>query len=435
LTLALAGSANWPANSIYDVFVTLNAGVPVLGTRAWDASMLPTGPTLITPSTSNTCGGAACYITTGTGATAWTRPSAAFNGTPSQNNAASAFNGTPSNTGTLANCLGQDWGSGVTNILSQVVVTAPTDVSLDGGAATSFQIATQGSNDNTNWQILDIRNINASANGTVYTIPINAAYQIAYRYDRECFTSDAGANIHVAQIQFYNTTPPSTRRIAPYNGIPTNDATITTLRTGASTTLSNVPVNQATWLGTIQTDAGTAGQVTAYVNTGASRAYNIWNAQNQRNIVQRASIPCVTTTFNCNYNLSSPTNIDWGPVQSSTTFSQTVLIGLAQDPVTCIFPRTAYLNTSSATGTGMGYESGIGIDSTHGFSGSEGDVTLDTTGQNMGLFMQATVTLPPFFGTHTMYGVEKMAYAPATGGIAQLFADFRNTSLICSWRG
>lgn len=408
LTLALAGSSNWAVGTIHDVFCIVNSGVVTLATRAWDSAMLPT-TTQITNATT---------ITTGTGSTAWVRATAAFNGTVSQPDASSARN-TPSNTG-LTNCLGQDWGVGVTKLLTKVIVTAPTDDVLRGDGPTVQQIREDGSADNVNWRILDVRQINASTIGTSYTIPINPTYSTPYRYHRTCINGNGTSAINVAQIQYFTTTPPTTRRLSRYNGTLTNDASMTA-RIGASTTVTTA-INEGTYLGSIQIDAATPGTITANFSFGASRQFGIWNYYNPKTITILAGIPTTATPYT--YSLASPANIDWGPIQGSSTFSATILVGYPTNAVNATLPRTVYLQNASGNG---GYESGISVDTTGGFCGTEGDVTIDTTGQNIGLWMQSTCSIPPFFGTHTIYGVEKLAYAPA--GTVSLFTDIRNSGI------
>jgi hypothetical protein len=439
LTCALGGSSTWAAGTIFDVLITLNGGSPVCATRKWDSSMLPTGPTLITPSTSNTCGGAPCYITTGTGSTAWVRASAAFDGTVSKTAANSAVVA-PSNTGTFANCSGQDWGSGNTQVLTQVVVTAPSDQPLFNSGLTFVQVVTQGSNDASNWQILDVRNVNPGTNGATYTISINASNNIPYRYNRWCVTGDGSSSVRFSQLQFFNSAGPITRRITKYNGILTNDALTTSTEICSNAACSSVSAtgiaaNQGTFVGTFQTDAGSAGQVSAYVNYGPSRVYNLWNAYNQRTINLRAGVPFLSSTQVYNYALTSTANVDWAPVQATTTFSMTILIGYAYEPLTVDMRHTGYANCASGAVCG-GFEAGVGIDTTHGFSGTEVNFDVDTnTGWEGGLSgIAPTVTLPPFFGTHTFYGLHKLTY-PASTATISIFTDIRGTMIMASWKG
>lgn len=423
LTLSLAGSTNWAAGTIHDVFAIVNSGVAVLATRAWDSAMQPT-TTQITNATT---------ITTGTGANTWLRPTAAFNGTVAQPVASSARN-SPSNTGTFTNCLGQDWGSGNSFVLTKVIVTAPTDSQLRSDIPSLLTVLTQGSNDATNWELLDTRNLHTAVGvlGQSYTIPINSSDTVAYRYHRFCVTGDGTNAVNIAQIQFFNTTAPSTRRLVKFNGIDTNDATITA-RINATTTVS-VPANQATYLGTIGIDAGSSGSVSAYVNFGPSRVYNIWNRWNQRNITLRAGTVGLSSSISYAYNLTVPANQDWGPIEGTNTYSGTVLIGMIGDPVIASMQRTLYMNCVGPSGNCGSYESGIGVDTTAVFSGTQSSNNFDTTGQQMGVVTMSNVTLPPFFGTHTLFGVEALNYL-TSGAAFSLFTDVRSSALVISYRG
>lgn len=417
LTLALAGNAAWPAATLFDVFCVVDAGTLKLATRQWDAGMLPTEPQITNATT----------ITTGTGGNAWTSPGNAFNGTVNQTSANSAVVGT-SNTG-LSNCLGQDWGIGVTKIVSKVLLTAPTDNPLLGSAPTSLQIEVDASNDNSNWRRIDIRNINSSTSNTTYTIPINKMKLnagSASRYHRVCLTGNNTNALRVSQIQFFNIVAPANgRRLMKYNGRLTNDATVPTMRTGAGTTISTA-INEGTFLGVFQTDPATNGQVSFTFEFGASRMLNLWNAYNPRTVTASAGIPTVAPY---SYNITTPANIDWGPMQATTTFSVQVVSGYAFETVSASLIRPAYIQASAAN---AGYEAGIGVDTTLGFSGTEFSTTLDTSGQNLGLQGSAAVTLSPYYGTHTFFGVEKAAYT--LPGIIAVFTDIQNTGISLTTR-
>ena len=421
LSLPLGGSAAWPAGEIDDVFLALCSGSPCLGTRAWDSSMLPSTPALITPSASS---GSPGYVTSGTTPVAWTTPANAFNGTVNQAGANSAIviPGTTSG----AACLGQDWGAGITNAVSQITITAPTDNPLRGDSPTYLPINSFVSDDGTNWTLIDQRNINASANNTQYVLGINARYILPHRFVKTCITPDAVHAIRIGQLQFSTTAGPITRRLARYGGMLVNDDVIT-LRTSATTTIA-VPQYQAKLLGTVRMDAGAAGQVSAYNTAGPGRVYNLWNADQQRIITLQAVVPfTVTGVGPNNYAL---TNTGYAFVQGTNTFSISVLIGYSKEPVSVSMVRCAYMNTTS---NGAGYVAGIGLDSGNNISGTEFSMTTDSTGQTQGFQGTASLTMPPFFGQHTFYGVEALAYTPS-GGL-NVFTNMLNTNITASWRG
>jgi hypothetical protein len=422
LTLALGGSANWPAGTIFDVFAILNGGVPVLATRQWDSSMLPTYTQISSPS--NT------IITTGSNTTTWTRASAAFDGTLAKTVSASAITNSNS-TNDMDNCLGQDMGSGNSYTLTKVALTEPTDSSFRGDDPTTIPTDIFGSNDNVNWQRLDVnRNIisTAATYGHTYTYYINNIDTTKYRYFVVCMTgaTSTSSNLHFAQIQFFTTTPPSTRRLQFYNGIPTNDASMTA-RISATSTVA-VPANEGTYLGSIKTDAGTAGQITADFGYGINRVMDIWNFFNRKQITLIAGIPNLSsglpTAMVNKYNLTWPTAQDWIGVQSGTDYSVQVLVGYTGDSVNASFSRAWYIQGTSPSS----YEFGIGIDATNSLSGSEGALTGDTTGGTaLGYDGIAKATIPPFFGSHTLYGIEKLTYNPS--GTVTAFDNIGNTGL------
>lgn len=438
LTCALGGLATWPSNTIFDIFITLNGGNPVCATRQWDASMLQTAPALITPVTTASSAGSAGYITTGTTPTAWTTPGNAFNGSVHQTSASGATVPTASNNG-LANCLGQSWGNGVTKVLSQVIITSPTDNPFRGDASNDLNINIYGSNDNSTWFRLDQHYI-ADATNTSFTIPINISYTTAYQYHLACIAGNNTNAARVSQLQFYTTAGPSTRRIAKYNGILVNDALTTSTQicsnaACASVSATGIAQYQGTLVGSFQTDAATNGSVTAHVNFGPSRVYNLWNAYNQKTITLRAGLISVlngggAVTGSNNYTLTTPANLYWGACQSSA-YSMSVLIGYAYEPLTVNMTRSQYLQ--SATG-GAGYIAGIGVDTTLSPSGTEYSTTMDTGSINSGWTGQATVTLPPFFGSHTFTCIEQVAYPLNTGTIS-LFMNVLNAQMIASWKG
>ena len=427
LTLALGGSSSWPAATIFDVFLINNSGSIILGTRAWDSSMLPTY--------TQVSGSGKTTITTGTSGSTWTNASNAFNGTVLQSSATAAA--TNAGNSTINNCLGQDLGGGNAVPLTKVVITSPTDTTYRGDNPTTVVMSTYGSNDNTNWQRLDAnRNVlsTAAVESTSYTYYINSLDATPYRYFRVCTTGNGVNANRFGQIQFYTTTAPSTRRLTRFNGILVNDAPITAQISSASTL--SVPQYQATYLGSFQTDASTAGQITADFGYGINRALNLWNYYNRKKVTLVAGIPTLNSALPAsatfNYNVTWPQWQDWQGVQSSTSFSVQTLVGYLGDGVTAKFTRQWYINASP--NSPVAYEFGIGIDTTISFSGSEGNQTADDVAAvvNQGLAGIAVVSTPPFFGTHTFYGIEKLTYQPI--GTVQAFENIQNTALyVTTW--
>lgn len=407
LTLALAGSANWVADSIHDAFLVVDSGTLKLATRLWDAGMYATIVQIANVTT----------ITTGTSGTAWTRSTGAFNGTVVQNGAASATIA-PANAG-MNNFLGQDWGVGVTKTLSRIIMTAPTDHYILGNAG-PMSARSYGSNDGSNWYLLGVHWFNDASLGASYTFDINTDNQIPYRYHRLGIDGLTGANnLYVAQIQFYNTVAPANgRRLTLHDGIWVNDASMTA-RTGAATTITTAQY-EGVYVGVIHIDSGSNGQISDCVTYQASATCGISNAYNKRKKVLRAGLRTTSTS----YTLSSQT---FTPCGASSTFSLQVLSGLAEETIVAKLPRSVVINANVAA---CGYEVGIGVDQTHDFSGLDGSANLDYTGQLLGCEPTAHLTLAPFAGIHTLYGIERVN--SATGTVTP-FSEARETVLQAEW--
>jgi hypothetical protein len=413
ISLGLGGSASWPANSIFDVFAVINSGSLVLATRAWDASMLPTTSQISNNTT----------ITTGTTPTAWTRPTAAFDGIVVKSGTTSAT--VAANAG-LANCLGQNFGS--PQIVTSTTVTAPTDHFVMGNIGV-MDIRTYASSDGTNFYLMSLNWINDAAMGAAYTLPILLGNQQPYQYWRTCFDRDPyvvtpGFNVWIAQIQYNTTTAPVTRRLTHYGGILVNDASMTA-RVSSSTTITTGQY-QGTYLGSFQTDAASAGQVSVYFSYGPSRTFNLWNAYRQVDIVQQAGIVADTTTA---YTL---TNQLFSPCENST-FSVVPFVGLAQQPVTAQVQRAVFMNTGSPSAPAS-YEVGIGVDTITAISGTDASTNFDTTGMAHGLPVVSNIVLPPYFGTHTLTCIERSGDG-SSGGSVQLFNGVRETFLQARYKG
>jgi hypothetical protein len=414
LSLALAGSANWAADSLHDVFAVIDAGTTKIGTRAWDAGMSPTEPQ-ITFATS---------ISTGQGGTAWTRFSAAFDGTTVQT-VANAARCAPSNAA-QANYLGQDWGGGVTKVLSKVVIYGPSDDFLRGDAATVLTLTIDGSNDNINWHLISVVRVNASTTAAVYTIPLNAEEQLPCRYHRVGFEGNGVSAINVAEIQFYNkVAAASGRRLTLRDGVYVNDAAMT-VRTGAATTISTAQY-EGTYLGTIHIDTSTAGQISAHATYGPSRTYGVWNMYNRKKITLRGG------TYNTATSYSPVTTQLWNACESAvsgTTFNTQVVVGVAEEPVRAELIRTHYMDCTAAAAS---YECGIGIDTTANFSGTQGLCNIDTAGQAIGFAPRAAVNVAPFAGVKILYAIERKGNSGT--GTQAAFTGVRSTCLTTEWMG
>lgn len=409
LSLDLAGSANWPAGSIHDVFAILIGGIPCLATRQWDADMFETEAQIPAGTT----------ITTGTGAAAWLRPAAAFDGAVPQAMAASARTPVPpgANSGN-ANFLGQAWAA--PRRVSRLQISACSDNNLNGTATTALHTIVYGSNDGANWNFLTNIYLDVSMFGGTYSVPINFSNQQPYLYHRVGFDGTPGYSLNVAEIQFFERVAPLTRRLTMLDGRWVNDSAITA-RTDASTTVS-VAQYEATYLGTIQVD-DTDGQITCHTEYGPDRRWGVYNAFNQKRVTLRAGI------ITPNASSYTVTQNRWGPIQSGG-YNLKVLQGLPGDFVNAKLIRGVYIN---AYGGRKAYEAGIGVDTTLSFSGQEISLTQDMPGQQNGyMAYTANLTLPAFFGSRHLHGIER---TDTGAGTASSFVDQRSSVLCAEWMG
>ncbi len=413
-SLALGGSANWPANTIFDVFEVVDSGTQKLATRQWDSAMLPVSSQI----SNNT------LITSGTTPTAWTRASGAFDGIVVKSSTTAATI-TPANAG-LGNCLGQNFGSPQT--VSYTVITAPTDHFIMSNSL--VDVRTYASSDGSNFYLMAVNWISDSALGASYTLPTLLGNQAPYQYWRTCIDSNnplgapTGGSAWVAQIQYFNTAAPSTRRLTHFGGILVNDASMTA-RISSAATITTAQY-AGTYLGSFQTDPATAGQITVHFSYGPSRMFNLWNNYRQTDIVQQAGITADTST---SYTL---TNQLFSPCENST-FSLSALIGYANTPLTADVQRALALNTISPNAAAS-YETGIGMDTITALSGTDGSANFDVVNIQHGLTMRSNIIVPPYFGTHTFTCMER-ANNGSGGGTVSLSTGVRETFLQARYKG
>jgi hypothetical protein len=438
-TLALAGSANWPVDTLHDVFEVMDSGVAKMATRQWDAGMLWT-EALITPSTSLASGGAAGYITTGTTSVTWGSPGTAFDGTPNKAAASSASNLQTTNTFAGANAictfLGQDWGSGVTNVVSKVVITAPNDGFFCGGSNAAYTLQIEVSNNGTDWHRSNITRYDDTVGvGGVFTTTISLNENLPCRMIKVGFDSSGASNVRSAQIQFYKKVAPTAgRRLTYIDGIQVNDAIIGSgtspnnpMRTGASTTITTA-ANEGIFLGTIHINTSTAGQITQHVVGGPSRVSDVWNAQNQ--------VPLILTAYSFApvVGYSPVTTQRWNLIESAVSggggITIQVVIGLAEGPIKAILRRNVYLNCGTNAAS---YEGGIGVDSTSTFSGMEASCNTDSTGQAIGYMPTGMCTVPPLAGNRNLYGLERQGNNAT--GVQSASTGPRNSYFTAEWMG
>lgn len=180
--------------------------------------------------------------------------------------------------------------------------------------------------------------------------------------------------------------------LAKYNGVPVNAATMT-LRYGAATTVS-VPANQATYLGTVATDASAAGQVTWQFGTavagGGQAIHNVWNYWDRK---------LVTTNVNGlnNATFSSQIAAGYKACFDSATYRVTFLSGLADDAQ--FFSQNFYGGATNNTGAnGATTAAGFIMDS---YANPLLATTLDLYINNENYSTNSSASAHSLFGTYT----------------------------------
>jgi len=192
--------------------------------------------------------------------------------------------------------------------------------------------------------------------------------------------------------------------IGLYDGLLVNsNASAMTLRTGASTTIS-VPQYQATYVGTILTNASTAGEIdftfgTAASGGGAARL-GVWNQYNRVD---------VATTVTDNGTAYSYTSATIRQARASAGNQVTLVSGGNEDS----FSATYANQMNNAAGSLAFGQMGIGLDTTSAFSSMPGNMVSVTSGGQVGPGYASLMNLPGL-GAHVISGNERSDGTNAT---------------------
>ena len=126
---------------------------------------------------------------------------AAFDGS------ANAYNAGAKRSGTSGN-IGKDWGSGVTKKITGVVFRIISNGKIDGGAgAETLAITVERSDNGSDYtQIYSESGISNNANGQTFTKITGFSNTAAARYVRINFSHGGGAETHVDEVTFYEST-------------------------------------------------------------------------------------------------------------------------------------------------------------------------------------------------------------------------------------
>jgi hypothetical protein len=103
-----------------------------------------------------------------------------------------------------------------------------------------------------------------------------------------------------------------------------------------------------------------------------------------------------------------------------------VFSDMVRGPVAAKLVDLFFVAATNATS----HESGIGVDTTLAFSGTNASVNIDTTGQDIGFQTTCYLTLPPFAGFHTLNAIERMN---GGAGTCSVFVEPRETVLQADW--
>ena len=198
------------------------------------------------------------------------------------------------------------------------------------------------------------------------------------------WASDTGGS-NTARGTGYSQLDRSTR------GFTTNKNALANCYNG-TTNYGSISANQATYLGTIATDAGAAGSVSFTFGTAASGGgagvHNVWNMYNRVQVVSTVTDNGVAYTY---------TTGTIRQARASTGNQVTFVSGLAEDGLTCVDnARVDTVGVSSASG-----DFGCGLDSTTTFLQQESLVFTNAASVFRASF-SVTTAVTPQVGLHVL---------------------------------
>lgn len=202
---------------------------------------------------------------------------------------------------------------------------------------------------------------------------------------------------------------------------------IINLRNGV-TTFSSIAVSQATYLGTIYIDGGTAGQVTCHRGFGQNRKFGVWNAYNRIPIILRvgdgtASWTYTSGTIRASNNTPAAYSATVTNVGSGTASNGAgVLCGLPEEELYITFNQVVNAGANSNTSF---MKNGVGINSTTAYTGLLGQFQNNNTGgiSSQQANMVAQSFQPPFLGLTNVQCCESIGTNGATNTYLGTEAD------------
>jgi len=202
------------------------------------------------------------------------------------------------------------------------------------------------------------------------------------------------------------------------NGILTNAVQITG-RNGATT--YTISANLATYVGSIFMD-GSNGQISCHRTFGQSRKWGVWNAYNRK--------PTAMLAGPSTANWSAPAASAIRAANNDSANSLTTFCGLAEELIEIESLRRAFTQTSPGTGNACSVSTGIGVNVTNAYSGSNGLQSIaGTTGGAVSDSLDAVFIskhlLNPTLGINTITACENTNTAGASQTFYGTEASFR----------
>jgi len=172
------------------------------------------------------------------------------------------------------------------------------------------------------------------------------------------------------------------------NGIWVNSNVITLTNGGSA--YANVPIGQATYLGSVAVDA-TAGQTSCHLSAGQSRKWGVWNAYNRKGIGLQVQDSTVSWPYNGGFR----------PSNNNSANSLLTFTGLPEEFLALEFVQMIYNGSGNSTGV-----LGIGINSTSSPSGRIGLLYDTATVSGAGASVSAQFNAAPSLGLNQVSALE-----------------------------
>ena len=356
-------------------------------------------------------------LTSGTpigGMTANGGNAAAFDGNTAKSYTISAKSSSASAGYTLPNAVGEYFASPV--VVTQIMAWAPIDDGFQGSlAAGAWVLLASNTNDMTTGTAIASGKYGAGNAVTVSLQFQNTAPYLDYWF---VIYGNGMQNSYVAQVKLFQSTPNPPRGIVATANGDQSDHDIPACNMGTGTV--DCPLGNCQFLGILQIDAGTVGQVSCTLLYGFDRGCGLWNDANQETICLRGgdpSPPVPNPDAGCHpgqpcygyapvaYGDNQPPYL-FGPTEGNPLMRIRLLSGLPTQSVAIHYRQSFFLNTATAPSA---YWFGIGVNSTSQPSGLAPEPN-DDSGPSIptatGNSLSAEFVQLPFVGEMTYNAVE-----------------------------